>query len=126
MESLRAPRRAFWICAGFTLFSSLVSVAFSVLALRMATGHDYALYAASRSVALPVAVVYAMMRRSIGGIAALALAMTLVQLLDGFIGLRLHDPARAYGPIAFAAINFGLLLWMNRAPAELAPPSTRQ
>jgi hypothetical protein len=55
-----------------------------------------------------------MTRRSHGGIAALALAMTLIQLLDGFIGLHLHDPGRAYGPIAFAAINLGLLFWMNR------------
>ena len=48
------------------------------------------------------------------GVAALALAMTLVQLLDGFIGVHLHDPSRSYGPLAFAAINFGLLLWMNQ------------
>ena len=80
----------------------------------MAGGHEYALYAASRSIALPLAVLYAMSRRSRTGIAALALAMTLVQLLDGFIGVHLHDPSRAYGPIAFAVINFGLLLWMNR------------
>jgi hypothetical protein len=92
----------------------------------MAAGDEYALYAASRSVALPLAVLYAMTRRSSGGIAALALAMTLVQLLDGFIGLHLHDSNRAYGPIAFAAINFGLLLWMNRTSPKLAPlPTSR-
>ena len=28
--------------------------------------------------------------------------MTLVQLFDGIVGLRLHDPRRAYGPIVFA------------------------
>jgi len=41
--------------------------------------------------------------------------MILVQLFDATIGFRLNDPGRAYGPMAFSAINFGLLLWMNRA-----------
>ena len=80
----------------------------------MAGGHEYALYAASRSIALPLAVLYAMTRRSRGGIAALALAMTLLQLLDGLVGFRLLEPSRAYGPIGFAVINFVLLTWMNR------------
>jgi len=109
--------RAYWTCAGFTLFSAIVSASFSLLSLRMASGHEYALYAASRSIALPLAVIYAMALRSRGGAAALAVAMTLVQFFDGIIGLRLHDPGRAYGPLVFAAINFGLLLWMNRTPA---------
>jgi hypothetical protein len=106
--------RAYWTCAGFTLFSAIVSAGFSLLSLRMAGGHEYALYATSRSVALPLAVIYALALRSRGGMAALAVAMILVQLFDGVVGLRLHDPGRAYGPMAFAAINFGLLLWMNR------------
>jgi len=50
-------------------------------------------------------------------LAALAVAMTLVQLFDGIIGLRLNDPGRAYGPMVFAAINFGLLWWMKRLVA---------
>jgi hypothetical protein len=99
----------------------IVSVSFSLLSLRMAGGHEYALYAASRSVALPLAVIYAMALRSRGGVATLAVAMALVQLFDGIVGFRLHDPGRAYGPMAFAAINFGLLFWMNR----LSPISIR-
>jgi hypothetical protein len=119
MKSSDALGRAYWTCAGFTMFSAIVSAGFSLLSLRMAGGHEYALYAASRSVALPLAVIYAMAMRSRGGMAALAIAMTLVQLFDGIVGLRLHDPGRAYGPMAFAAINFGLLLWMNRTAATL-------
>ena len=118
MNSPASLGRAFWLCAGFTLLSAIVSVTFSLLSLRMASGHEYALYAASRSIALPLAVLYAMTRRSRGGIAALAFAMTLIQLVDGFIGLQLHDPRRAYGPIVFAAINCGLLLWMNRGGSQ--------
>jgi hypothetical protein len=117
MKSADGFGRAYWTCAGFTLFSAIVSAGFSILALRMAGGHEYALYAASRSVALPLAVIYAMTLRSRGGTATLAVAMTLVQLFDGIVGLRLHDPGRAYGPMVFAAINFGLLVWMNRTAA---------
>jgi hypothetical protein len=115
--------KAYWCCAAFTLLSALVSATFSLLSLRMAGGHEYALYAASRSIALPVAVLCALARRSRGGMAALALAMTLIQLLDGFIGFHLQDPSRSYGPIGFAAINFLLLVWMNRAPRTAALPS---
>jgi hypothetical protein len=117
MKSGDGVGRAYWTCAGFTLFSAIVSAGFSLLSLRMAGGHEYALYAASRSVALPLAVLYAMALRSRGDMATLAVAMTLVQLFDGIVGLRLHDPGRVYGPMAFAAINFGLLLWMNRPSA---------
>jgi hypothetical protein len=110
--------RAYWTCAGFTLLSAIVSAGFSLLSLRMAGGHEYALYAASRSVALPLATIYAMALRSRAGVAALAVALTLVQLFDGTVGLRLNDPGRAYGPFVFAAINFGLLRWMNRSVAR--------
>ena len=113
MNSPAAFGRAYWLCAGFTLLSAIVSMTFSLLSLRMGSGHEYALYAASRSVALPLVVLYAMARRSRGGIAALAVAITLIQLLDGFIGFHLHDPSRTYGPLAFAVINFALLLWMK-------------
>jgi hypothetical protein len=126
MRPTYAFGRAFWTCAAFTLLSAIVSMSFSLLALHMAVSLEYAMYAASRSVALPSAVVYAMARRSNEGIAALALVMSLVQLFDGIIGFRLHDLGRAYGPIAFAMINFGLLLWMNRSSPKVAPlPTSR-
>ena len=115
MSVLHGVGRAYWACAGFTLFSAVVSAGFSLLSLRMGGGHENALYAASRSVALPLGTVYAMALRSRSAVAALAVAMTLVQLFDAIIGFRLGDPARAYGPMVFAATNFALLLWMNRA-----------
>src|SRR5258706_14197535 len=113
--------RAYWACAGFTLFSAVVSAGFSLLSLRLVTGHEYALYAASRSVALLLAVVYTMALRSRGGVAALAVAMIMVQIFDAIIGFLLNDPGRAYGLLVFFAINFGLLLWIHRAGNELQP-----
>jgi hypothetical protein len=109
--------RAYWACASFTFISAIVSVGFAFLALKMSSGHEYAMYAASRSIALPLAVGYAMALRLRGGIAALAVAMSLVQLFDGLVGLRLGDPGRAYGPFLFATVNLGLLVWMTRESA---------
>ena len=125
MRSGDAFGLAYWTCAGFTLFSAIVSGGFSLLSLGMTGGNEYALYAASRSVGLPLAVIYAMALRSHGGTATLAVAMTLVQLFDGIVGLHLHNPGRTYGPMVFAAINFGLLVWMNRT-AETRNSRSRQ
>jgi hypothetical protein len=72
-----------------------VSASFSLLSLRMAGGHEYALYAASRSVALPLAIIYAMALRSRGGVATLAVAMTLCNYSTqslGFASTTLAGP----------------------------------
>lgn len=118
MDTLRASGKAFWSCAGFTLFSALISATFASLALGMVgTGHqhEYALYAASRSIALVLATLFAISRRSWGGVAATAVAMTVVQLLDTIVGFLIHNPGQAYGPLLFTVINAALLLWMGRA-----------
>ena len=49
------------------------------------------------------------------GIAALALAMTLVQGFDGLIGALAHDPAKTYGPFVFTLANFAALVWLLRS-----------
>jgi hypothetical protein len=108
-----AIQRAFWACAGFTLFSGLVSAAFSLRSLGMSGGHEYALYAASRSIALPLATMVAMVTRSRGGVAAMAAAMTFVQFFDAWIGFEMGDAGRAFGPLSFAVLNIVLLLWMR-------------
>jgi hypothetical protein len=48
-----------WIYA----FQWVVSAGFSLMSLRMVDGDEYALYAASRSIALPLAAAYAMALR---------------------------------------------------------------
>jgi len=98
MDSIRGGGSPFWVCAAFTVLSAAVSAGFSLLSLRMVSGHEYALYAASRSIALVLVAVFAMTSRSRGGVAALAVAMTLVQFFDAIVGFLLHDPGRAYTP----------------------------
>jgi hypothetical protein len=102
--------RFFWPLAAMTALSALVSAGYSIAAVaQYGTGNIYALYALSRSVALVLAVGYALTSRSHTALTATALAMSFIQLIDAWIGSLQHDPAKTFGPLAFAIINFLLL-----------------
>ena len=89
-----------------TLLSAGVSAGFSLVGLFGPGGGDnFARYAASRSIALLVAVVIAICVRSRMALAVLGIAMTVVQACDGVIGALAHDPSKTYGPFAFAVLN---------------------
>ena len=99
--------RAFWYCAAATAISALVSAGFSLAAVFARTPYDtIALYAASRSVALPIAIAVAIFRRSSAGLAALALVVGLLQLFDGLIGVYAHDASKTYGPFVLSLLTF--------------------
>lgn len=38
--------------------------------------------------------------------------MALVQLIDGFIGLKIKDNLKAYGPFSLAIVGFILLIFI--------------
>jgi len=82
--------------------------------LAPSSSDSFARYAASRSIALLIAVLFCLGVRSREGIAALALVMSLVQGFDGIIGVLAHDPAKTYGPFVFALANFVGLVWLLR------------
>ena len=112
----KSPGKSFWICGGITLLSALVSAGFSLAGLFGDGKHDaFAMYAAARSVSLPVAVLCCLLLRSRAGIAGLALAMALVQAFDGVIGFLTHEPAKTYGPLVFAVATFIALAALGRA-----------
>jgi hypothetical protein len=109
--------RRFWICAIVTTVSALVSAGFSVAGLFGPSGSgSFERYAASRSIALLIAVLCCIGFRSRDAIAAIALVMSLVQGFDGLIGILAHDPAKTYGPFAIAIMNFAVLVWLLRSP----------
>ena len=86
---------------------------FSVVGLLAPSSSDsFARCAASRSIALLIAVLFCLGVRSLEGIAALAVVMSLVQGFDGIIGILAHDPAKTYGPFVFALANFVGLVWL--------------
>ena len=70
-------------------------------------GNTYALYAASRSVALPAVALGCMWLRSRSGMAAMGFTMGLVQMFDAMIGVHSHDPSKTYGPLVLAVATFG-------------------
>jgi hypothetical protein len=110
---------AFWTCATLTTISALVSAGFSIVGLSGPSGGDiFERYAASRSIALLIAVLACLGFRSRVAIAALALVMSLVQGFDGLIGSLAHDPAKTYGPFVFAIVNFAALVWLLRSHEE--------
>src|ERR1700743_1433209 len=112
---VRAMIRRFWTCAIVTTVSALVSAGFSVVGLLGPSGSgSFERYAASRSIALLISVLCCIGFRSRDAIAAMVLVMSLVQGFDGLIGIHAHDPAKTYGPFAFAIMNFAALVWLRR------------
>jgi hypothetical protein len=108
----------FWFCATITTISAVVSAGFSVVGLLGPSGNDiFARYAASRSIALLVAALSCMALCWRKGVAAVALAMSLVQGFDGLIGALAGDPTKTYGPFVFAAVNVAALAWLLSTPA---------
>jgi hypothetical protein len=80
--------RAFWICAAMTILNAMVSAGFAVATVVQDSGNSPALYALSRSLALFAVAIGAAVFKSKPAVAALAVAMVLVQLADTGIGNR--------------------------------------
>ena len=114
--------RAFWWCAAITGVSALVSAGFSLAAVfARSPWETTALYAASRSIAVPLAILASIALRSTPAIAALAFVMGLIQLFDGAIGIYAHDASKTYGPFVLALLTFitlARLLKTQRAAGE--------
>lgn len=105
---------SFWACAVITLASALTSLGFSVAAVRAADapGLTNARYAMSRSVALAIVSVVAIAYQSVPWLAAVAVAMVLVQAGDALVGRMERDAVKTVGPAATAVLNLAALLWM--------------
>jgi hypothetical protein len=119
MNNSNAVDRAFWVCGAVTALSAIVSASFSVAALLAPGQTDVnAMYAASRSIALPLVVLAVTYFRSRDGLAAMALTMGLVQLLDAVIGILSHDPFKTWGPLGIALITFASRTWLMRTSRD--------
>ena len=94
-----------------TLLSALGSAGFAVQGLFTTGWADsFAQYAGARSIALLLGIACALFVRSRSSVITLAAVMTVVQALDGVIGVLAHNPAKTYGPFVFAILNFITIL----------------
>jgi len=105
---------AFWICAAITLISALVSLGYSIAALVDAdSAHRTSpRYAAARSLALASVAVVALFADSQSYLAAVALAMVIVQAADAVVGWLDRDRRKTVGPALTAAANAAALVWL--------------
>jgi len=105
---------AYWICAGVTLVSAVVSFGYSVAGLRGAEGaaRTASQYALARSTALLAVAGVALFAGAPAFVAAVAIAMIIVQAIDAVVGVTIKDRLKTFGPALTALLNLGVLVWM--------------
>jgi hypothetical protein len=98
--------RWYWICFAISCLSALISLGYSMAALRGRGRSDvYRQYAGSRSVAVAGAVVAAAFVRSRDLMLVLAFATALMQGLDALVGLDTGERAKVLGPAAVSVLT---------------------
>lgn len=103
-----------WVCAAITAISALVSFGYSLAGLRGSSGvaRPGSMYAFSRSLALLVAAIVALLTGSAPFIAAIAVVMVMVQAGDAVVGAHLANRFKTVGPAATALVNLASLIWL--------------
>lgn len=105
---------AFWICAIATAISALVSAGYAVAGLHSAVDEARvpSMYALARSAALVAVAFVGLFSASAAFVAAVAVAMIVVQGLDAFIGVRISNKVKTIGPALTALVNLAALVWL--------------
>jgi hypothetical protein len=75
----------------------------------------FALYAAARTIPLALITLAAIYSRATPALLILGTLAGVIQLLDAGIGLFQHDPGKFAGPFLIAAIQFAVVLLLNRS-----------
>lgn len=70
------------------------------------------MYAFARSLALVVVAIVALFTGSVPFVAAVAIAMIVVQAADAVIGGVIRDRVKTVAPAATAAVNIAALAWL--------------
>lgn len=104
----------FILCAAITAISAVVSLGFSIAAVRTAAGpaRTLALYAAVRSGALVIASIVPLATGSAEWLLSIGLAMIIVQAGDAVIGMTIKDRVKTFGPAGTALANLLAVLWL--------------
>ena len=103
----------FLACAAITAISAVISLGFSVAAVRSSVGpaRTASLYTAARSVALATIGVAPLATGAAHWLYPAAVAMIVVQGCDGVVGVTIVDRTKTFGPAGTALANLIALLW---------------
>ena len=80
----------------------------------------FALYAAARTLPLALITLAAIYRRSATALTVLGLLAGLIQLADAAIGIFQNDPAKIFGPLIIAGVQFYALFILAKSLDQLA------
>jgi len=103
----------FTFCAIVTAISAVVSLGFSIVAFRSASGEarTMALYASARSLSLVIVSVVAFLIGGRSWMEVVAWCMIIVQACDAAIGFTIKNRLKTFGPAATALLNLFALVW---------------
>jgi hypothetical protein len=116
-----------WLASLITAINVLIASGFSIAGLVspqsvLPAGYVptessalFAMYAAARTVPLALITLAAIYYRATAALLILGTLAGVVQLLDAGIGLFQHDAGKSAGPFVIAAIQFSVVLLLNRS-----------
>jgi hypothetical protein len=122
--------KVMWLASLVTAINVLVASGFSIAALispqsvlqaryvPTESSTLFALYAAARTIPLALITLAAIYLRAMSALLVLGTLAGVIQLLDAGIGLFQHDPGKFAGPLFIAAIQFSVVLQLNRSLRE--------
>ena len=122
--------KVMWLASLVTAINVLVASGFSLAGLIspqsvLPAGYVptessalFAMYAAVRTVPLALITLAAIYNRATSALLILGTLAAVIQLLDAGIGLFQHDAGKSAGPFVIAAIQFSVVLLLNRSLRE--------
>jgi hypothetical protein len=125
--------RVMWLASLVTAINVLVASGFSIAGLIspqsvLPAGYVptessslFALYAAARTIPLALMTLATIYNRSTPALLILGTLAGVIQLLDAGIGLFQHDTGKCAGPLVIAAIQFSVVLLLNRSTRQPRP-----
>ncbi len=113
-STVRPVTGLYWTAYVVAAASALVSLGFAIAGVVSNGSDAFALYAASRSIALVVVVLSLAVWRSKPALVLLAVAMAICQALDTIVGMIADDPAKTYGPGALAVVGLVTAIVLQR------------
>jgi hypothetical protein len=119
--------KTMWLASLVTAINVLVASGFSIAGLispqsMLPPGYVpteasslFAMYAAARTIPLALITLAAIYNRATSALLILGTLAGVIQLLDAGIGLFQHDAGKFAGPLFIAALQFSVVLLLNRS-----------